>query len=395
MPFCMHAAQQCPTSYSSRNCLCCKFRHYGMVRCKRECSCYCSAKSGRKRRSGCTGRAPATPSPTTAATPPFLEDMITDDAPFLIWPDSSEEMFAIFDENTGEIRTSTLETKTIDFASFLFRRKLCKEEFSISIESKLFPGKFWNNQDSIIKLTDKEDTDQFKDDSCFNVVNAGCRVGSFALQSTKFEKLFIQKEDSRLKLISRSDNLEKMCWANPVSQQQSLAYCATNVTSEEDVYEHPECCDHEGTLEEFGGCCNELQMEGETCTIQLHICYKIVNSGQPESVVTMMLHKFPFCCRIRLLRNLSMLNKVCQKLGHSSIGLKSNLPQFKGNRLKCGMKCRTIDHCPWKMRSEEGWTNSDDKCCCHPFRKKIMLKNNLDYLNIGECKAKGYQDILG
>ena len=142
----------------------------------------------------------------------FLEDMINDDASFLIWPDSSEETFVFFDENTGEIKTSTLETETIDNGLFHFRPGLCREEFTISIESKLHPGKFWHNQHSVIKLRQRDDTDQFKENSCFKVVKTGCRAGSFALQSTKIPELFIQKENSRLELMAGSENYQKICF---------------------------------------------------------------------------------------------------------------------------------------------------------------------------------------
>merc|ERR1719206_1512697 len=330
-----------------------------------------------------------------------LEDVINDEASFLIWPDSSEETFVIFDENTRELKTSAFETETIDNGYFHFRPGLCGEEFTISIESKLHPGKFWTNHHSVIKLSDKVDTDGFKEDSCFKIVKTGCRAGSFALKSTKIPEMFIQRENSKLELMASSDNYEKMCWANPVSQQRKLAYCATSVKSEEDGYAHPECCNHLETLEKFGGCCFEvLKGNGETCVpspisfsgglspFQLYMCQQafLFSSGWDEAKIEENVRKMPYCCLYGGLNIHDNVESVCHDLGYSSTSARKK----RQVGLKCGMRCSTLNHCPTKMMSEKSWHRSDDRCCCHPFRRNIMLQNHHPHLNHLQCVDKQY-----
>ena len=66
-----------------------------------------------------------------------------------------------------------------------------------------------------LKLHLDDGTNLFKNESCFEVVNLGCKAGSFALQSTNFPEYFIQMEQNSLILKTTSKSTERTCWANP------------------------------------------------------------------------------------------------------------------------------------------------------------------------------------
>jgi len=356
---------------------------------------------------------PGTPSSTTApptTLEPYhkIEEMITDDDSFLVWPDSSEDLFAILDNKTSELKTSTLEEEKVEMESFRFHRGLCGKEHTVSIESDRYPGKYWRHTQKVMKLEENDNSDSFKDDSCFKLVTKDCEEGSFAFQSVNLVDYSIQVDNGKIEL--KKFALGKTCWANPVSLQAKLAYCSTNVTTEDDVYEHPECCDHLETLDQFGGCCFEL-MKGENKPCEpektsvsggysasmMHRCfplmkYAMLKSRRPPAHYQNMLDgKMKYCCLLPYFRKSPTFRRIC-KDGNSYRRKKRD-----ASPLKCGMRCREIRYCPKKMRDDEGWTDANDKCCCHPFRKRVMLKRARfhDHLNNEECVAKEYPSICG
>jgi len=350
---------------------------------------------------------PATPSSTTAPTTtlePYhkIEEMITDDDSFLVWPDSSEGMFAILDNKTSELKTSTLEEEKVEMESFRFRRGLCEKNHTVSIESDRYPGKYWRHTQTAMKLEENDNSDSFKDDSCFKLVTKDCEEGSFAFQSVNYVDYSIQVNNGKMEL--KKFALGKTCWANPVSLQAKLAYCSTTVTTEDDVYEHPECCDHLETLDQFGGCCFEL-MKGEDKTCEpettsvsggysasmMHRCYPIMKYAMsyphiPTYYQKKLDGKMKYCCLLPYFQKIS--TRICNSYRRTK---RAAAP------LKCGMRCREIKHCPKKMKNDGEWHNDDARCCCHPFRKRVMLTRSKfhDHLNNEECVAKEYPSVCG
>merc|ERR1739838_825267 len=94
------------------------------------------------------------------------------DEPSLLWSQSSADTFATMQDGTDEM-ASFKKTESGDLdefvnkSTFFFRPGLCGESSTISIESQLYPGKFWRQQGGIIKLHEKEENELFKQDSCF------------------------------------------------------------------------------------------------------------------------------------------------------------------------------------------------------------------------------------
>lgn len=319
----------------------------------------------------------------------------------LIWPESSEDMFASVKSGSDELITSNSVDDTFDKETFIIRKGLCGRKSTISIESKLYPGKFWRHQSEKIKLNTKENTDVFQQDSCFTVVRDQCGNGSFALQSVNNPDKFIQTCGSNIELRKRSATCgedKTMCWVNPVSLQASLAYCATSVTSLSDVLDHPECCDHEDTVAEYGGCCLEL-MRGnkDGCyekpyvpagssysgssysgsssfllipLFKLHYCLvKVRSIGQ--------LSRYPQCCMYPTTRRIPGAREQCCR-DYNVCGRKKR--QVAG----CSMPCWKINFCPMKMLTTPNWTDEDKYpelkyCCCHPFRKNVMVRRKHSY----------------
>ena len=141
----------------------------------------------------------------------------------MLWPQSSVDTFATMREGTDEL-TSFNATEAGDSdefmnkTTFIFRAGLCGESSTVSIESQLYPGKFWRHQNGIIKLHEKEENELFKQESCFKVNQADCSNGSFALQSVNYPGWFIHKCGSQLKIRKPSENcgdINDKCWVSP------------------------------------------------------------------------------------------------------------------------------------------------------------------------------------
>eukprot|EP00092_Neocalanus_flemingeri_P033791 GFUD01036741.1.p1 GENE.GFUD01036741.1~~GFUD01036741.1.p1 ORF type:complete len:412 (+),score=54.04 GFUD01036741.1:154-1236(+) len=335
------------------------------------------------------------------------------DEPFLLWPQSSADTFPILKEGSDEL-TSVNSTEISDVdqflkkATFIFRAGMCRERSTVSIESQSYPGKYWRHQNSIMKLHSKDETNLFKEDSCFKISQGDCNDGSFTLESVNNPGYFIQKCDSQMKIRTEVDNcgdVSNKCWVNPVSLQASLAYCSTKVTDELSVAENPECCDHQATLEEFGGCCLEI-MNGNKDG-----CYEMPNSPPTAPAITTEIKlildlwycpkkihslehiaKYPTCCLHPSIRRMFQeVSKYC--CDNYDVCFRKRKKRTAQGCLST--TCSAIYYCPGKMRVTE-WYKSYEECCCHPFRN-WMFKNSQDHSKLynQECKTRGHPDLSG
>ena len=101
--------------------------------------------------------------------------------------DGTDHIHAIADNGSHDF---------IDRTSFILREGLCGALGYISLESTLYPGKFWRHNWGIIKLHDRSDEpieDLFKEDSCFFILNNKCSAEAVSFYSFNFPKTLITK----------------------------------------------------------------------------------------------------------------------------------------------------------------------------------------------------------
>ena len=80
-----------------------------------------------------------------------------------------EDTYAGIEDGTDQIHAieDSGEHDFIDRTSYIIRAGLCGAHEYVSLESPLYPGKFWRHQNSDVKLHDRINEDLFKMDSCF------------------------------------------------------------------------------------------------------------------------------------------------------------------------------------------------------------------------------------
>ena len=108
----------------------------------------------------------------------------------------------------------------LDKTSFIIREGLCSTPEYVSIESIMYPGKFWRHQNKIVKLHDKGDDDLFKKDSCWKISKDNCNITNLAesvsFSSVSFQDHLITKCGNQLKLEVESGDTcgrwENVCW---------------------------------------------------------------------------------------------------------------------------------------------------------------------------------------
>ena len=108
----------------------------------------------------------------------------------------------------------------LDRTSFIIREGLCSTPEYVSIESTLFPGKFWRHQDWIVKLHDKSDADIFQKDSCWRIIRDNCNINylaeSVSFSPVNYQDKLITKCGNQLKLEADSGDTcgqwENVCW---------------------------------------------------------------------------------------------------------------------------------------------------------------------------------------
>ena len=101
--------------------------------------------------------------------------------------DGTDHIHAIADNGSHDF---------IDRTSFILREGLCGALGYISLESTLYPGKFWRHNWGVIKLHDRSDEpieDLFVKDSCFFILNNKCRAEAVSFYSFNFPKSLITK----------------------------------------------------------------------------------------------------------------------------------------------------------------------------------------------------------
>jgi len=355
-----------------------------------------------------------------------LQDMI--DQTSSIWLKGAENLIVNMGSNRKRgnnairiIDSNEVQEDNIDEGMFVFRAGLCGQASSVSVESKLKPGSFVIHIKGRLKLHKKEDSEDFLQHSCFNVVTDRCPNGGFALQSVNNPDEVIQARDSRrqesrhwmlfnsqvssdrfdIVVGAPSESSSLYCWANPVSQQANLAFCSSNVANKDDLYEHPECCDHEGTLEKFGECCMDTDDIGGCSKPTHRFCLLLffhpsrfstlsqsgsnfrvkptLASGNMQGDLTQnytqFLQKFPQCCKVAYLMEKIQPGAIesCKPIGE----------RRKRSVAACNMPCWYINYCPRKMQNKNGWEAENEECCCHPFRNKVLKPKKKDYY--GTC----------
>ena len=124
--------------------------------------------------------------------------------------DGTDEIHAINDTGTEDVFAKS---------SFIFREGLCGNGEYISMESFLYPGKFWRHQNNILKLHERADDDLFKEDACFKMTKHLCSLNyvseSISFYSRNFPDKLITKCGNQLKIESESDSCgdpENHCW---------------------------------------------------------------------------------------------------------------------------------------------------------------------------------------
>ena len=133
----------------------------------------------------------------------------------------AEDSYAGIVDGTDEIRVITDDglEDFFDRSDFIVREGLCGDSEYISLESKLYPNKFWRHQNYIIKLHDKSDENIFKLDGCFKIVKHRCTLNyvseSVTFESKNFPDRYITKCGNQLKI--QQDNEDcgdfgNKCW---------------------------------------------------------------------------------------------------------------------------------------------------------------------------------------
>ena len=133
-----------------------------------------------------------------------------------------ENAFAVNDKNTDLIHVME-DNGQQDFflqTSFILREGLCGDNDYISIESKLYPGKFWRHSGYIILLHDEDSSDIFKQDSCFKIMKHRCNNNdesqSVTFESRNYPGHFITKCGDQMRISTDADNcgsVDNKCWA--------------------------------------------------------------------------------------------------------------------------------------------------------------------------------------
>ena len=113
-----------------------------------------------------------------------------------------KDTYAGIEDGTDQIHTivdNGLED-FLDKTTFIIRRGLCSEPEFVSIESSLYPGKFWRHQNSDVKLHDRINEDLFKRDSCFLITKNKCNADSVSFYSFNFPDRLITKCGNQLRI---------------------------------------------------------------------------------------------------------------------------------------------------------------------------------------------------
>ena len=121
--------------------------------------------------------------------------------------EGTDHIHAIVDNGLGDF---------VDRTSFIFREGLCGTPGYISLESTLYPGKFWRHQGMDVKLHDRADDDLFKKDSCFLIVDDKCGAGSVSFYAVNYPDLLITKCGNQLRIEPQTGDTcgssDNFCW---------------------------------------------------------------------------------------------------------------------------------------------------------------------------------------
>ena len=121
--------------------------------------------------------------------------------------EGTDHIHAIVDNGLGDF---------VDRTSFIFREGLCGTPGYISLESTLYPGKFWRHQGLDVKLHDRADDDLFKKDSCFLIVDDKCGAGSVSFYAVNYPDHLITKCGNQLRIEPETGDTcgssDNFCW---------------------------------------------------------------------------------------------------------------------------------------------------------------------------------------
>jgi len=121
--------------------------------------------------------------------------------------EGTDHIHAIVDNGLGDF---------VDRTSFIFREGLCGTPGYVSLESTLYPGKFWRHQGMDVKLHDRADDDLFKKDSCFLIVNDKCGAGSVSFYAVNYPDRLITKCGNQLRIEPETGDTcgssDNFCW---------------------------------------------------------------------------------------------------------------------------------------------------------------------------------------
>jgi len=121
--------------------------------------------------------------------------------------EGTDHIHAIVDNGLGDF---------VDRTSFIFREGLCGTPGYISLESTLYPGKFWRHQGMDVKLHDRADDDLFKKDSCFLIVDDKCGAGSVSFYAVNYPDHLITKCGNQLRIEPETGDTcgssDNFCW---------------------------------------------------------------------------------------------------------------------------------------------------------------------------------------
>ena len=360
----------------------------------------------------------------------------------LIWPLAFDNKYAAFTQKDETLvvrrpidMDNTAENGNNEENLFSFVKENCKKNH-YSIKS-LSTGKYWFVGETYkLHLSNEW--------SCFvPQFNKDCDLG-FSLKADHWDphisKLgglsdVAMNDDGELVVRKRLVGIEKeeglsrfgaACFSNWAARQGHLQWCSENVTEVEHIYQHPECCNHEQTLqnEEFSACClNIINGNGETCDVfsyQEKEHKSEILSNKKTSLrkwLSSTCPKFeklqPTCCLSEGIQttyndfceaNESKLRSVCRKLLITYPG--EPLPQkccnisraFCRNRkvarkrklgkraavVGCNRPCSTLWYCSRTMTSNPTWNRTRPECCCHPYRN-FLYTNGRQYHKENKC----------
>ena len=113
-----------------------------------------------------------------------------------------EDTYAGIEDGTDLIHAieDSGEHDFIDRTSYIIRAGLCGAHEYVSLESTLYPGKFWRHQNSDVKLHDRINEDLFKRDSCFLITKNKCNADSVSFYSFNYPDRLITKCGNQLRI---------------------------------------------------------------------------------------------------------------------------------------------------------------------------------------------------